>query len=251
MDMPVETLELLISTAQEAKAVTSAKLDRFERGQAIITKPDGTFAELTLIPARSHKLGSVSELPEFIKYQKEARQADPVVFLAPNLIHIVLNDSTSSVRDDKATCSLSYTERFSELRGLSQGTIDQKSLIRLLKVTFEGQICESGKTLLKQVRKLSRSNDQQSSRSGTVVHEIVTATGDEFPTQITISTTVFNDSALKTKHAVTVQVEVNPETATFELIPSDIDLTRAIDDSLNEIKTLLGGCACPVFLGAP
>lgn len=234
MHMPVETLELLVSTAQDAMDVTHVKLDRLERGQAIVTKPDGTFAELTLIPARNHKLGSVSELPEFIQYHKASRRADPVVFLAPNLINIVLNDAAESVRDDKATCNLSFTERFAKLRGLSQGTIDQKSLIRLLKVTFEGEICENGKMLLKQVRKLARSSS-----------------GDEFPSQITISTTVFNDSALKTKHAVRVQVEINPETATFELIPSDIDLTRAIDDSLNEIKTLLNSCDCPVFLGCP
>lgn len=251
MDMPVETLDRLINVSQKASAVSPVAIASIGRGVTIVTNPDGSFEKIVRIEPRQHKLGSVSELPPFITYHKKERQADPVVFLAPNCVHVVLHDGTESVRDDKASCSLSFTDRFEKLRTLNQGTIDQKSLIRLLKVTFEGDLCENGKLLLSAVRKLARSSDQQSTRSGTVVHEVVAGNGMEFPSQITITTSVFNDSALKTRHAVKVQVEVIPENGTFELIPSDTGLTQAIDESLNEIKTLLSACECPVFLGTP
>lgn len=259
-------LSLIQDTAIEAAGVRNAvhvqTLPREREYLMVYAGEEGVDVERHPMPppARLHRLGSVGEVGRYAEYAGDVLGGSPVVFITDSKVMVVLDDRPQSLRQDLASVLIEPTPEHGTLKDLPDRSLNQRDLIRLLRVELSDCATESSMRLVQVARKMTattastmnretRNNRESIGRD--IEQEIVSAAG-ELPEEIALNVRLFNDPALRRKPTIRVAVEFDPATLLCQLFPHPGDLRNAIDDELQGIHTLIeqefGG---PIFLGTP
>lgn len=206
-------------------------------------------------PRRNHVLHSVAEIGPLRELFADGRI---VVWVGREAVTVILNDQ--DYRDDRVVCPFEYTDEFALLSGLREQEFGQKALIRLLRCDLAAAATESSQQLLQVVKVISTkvlatghgnfAEKNRSSMGKDIEAEVVSDRGD-IPDLVRFRTRVFKDPALLREYEFTCQVEIEPQTQTFMLLPNMREIEQAEFEQRQRVRELLAETQMQVFLGEP
>lgn len=230
-------------------------------GSFLLVTADGKVeARDKMAPKRSHLLGSLTEVKEFVEFATEKLQASPSVWYSESGVVIVLNDTAHALRQDQAVVKFEPTQSHDLLRGIADHWYPQKDFVRLLRVALADAATDSTRRLLAVSRVLGFSNSVAGHGKvelgrqslGRDIEDQVTSEVGDLPEEVTFNVRLFTDSSLTRRFSIPCAVDVDARNATFNLAP----LAEAFDDAVADQLALIGQelegeLTCPVFRGRP
>lgn len=261
-ELQEKTLERIQDTAVKAAGAANkvVVLDLpKEPDKYAIVKPDGSLdIRDVAFPPRTHTLGRLDQVSEFVKDATERLSCKPVIWYSPEKIVVILDD-VAGHRKNRAELVLKPTREVLTLEALAKG-VDQKKLIRALRVPLFDALGDDGIALVKVLRVLDFNETRTG--HGTIEHkresmgrdiesEIRSAAGD-IPESIVFKLRLIEDPALTRRFQVICALDVEVQEREFFVAPLGNQLSDAMDQQLKHIHELLEkDCDCPIFYGRP
>jgi hypothetical protein len=266
-----DTLELLQLTAKQAagavnKCVIVERLPGERPGTyGVITADGELLVKRAEPPPRQSRLTSLGAIEDYLKLISEHELSkQPAIYYNAELITILLDESDESRRDESCVIELERSPECAVVDGLaaSEQWIDQRALIRLLRVKLAGCLGESGDELIRLLRTIEfgeasqgRGNLQHGKESlGREVEAEIRASAGELPEKIVLQLRVFSDPVLRDcLQPVWCALDIKPREGTFNLCPLPGELQLAEGRTLDVIGNLLRDAAgtIPVIAGTP
>jgi hypothetical protein len=210
------------------------------------------------VPSRNHRVRSLDGLIALANRFLEETCA-PVVWYSEDFVQLVIDDSGH--RASIVQFNLEYSDAFRTVLGLRcpQQWYDQKSFIRLLRVSLAGTL--DAVHLLDIVRRLRFENGTVT--SGTVTRQQeslgreITAkvsVEKEIPDFVTLDIPVYKVTGLTERLPLRCHVEVDPARGAFQLIPFPDEIERVQQMAIVGIAETLGRGldeGIPAYYGSP
>lgn len=268
-------LEEAIKAIEElAQAAVSAKQRvSFERvaGQApnriMQVNSNGEAKEIVLDPPlpkpRCHNLESVGEIGPFITYALETLNAKPSIWMSPDFVRVILNDTLDSLREETAQVLLKHTKQFALLQKWEDNreAFSHVKFLRMLRRTFSTNI-ENLPALLKLLSRITQEDGKsltsEAGRSrasiGTSIVKELKLSAEELPELIPDMTVIpYDDAAFGVKCRIECMLDLDEE-ATFAIMPLAGQCKKIIDDTMISLRDLIVKAVpptVPVIYGTP
>jgi|SRR5579863_3284674 len=254
-----ELFQAILKTGQEAQG--ARVMESPDTGPGYWMQHDGELKWQDRKPAPSdHKARSLETLTAFaMALADHAEQPLPVVWYSRAGVVLLVDDST---RRDRVTVELVYSRPLNCLADCNARAVvwSQKDFIRILRTTFAdclgscGEILRNVRTLQFNRSEVGNSSLQQGKASlGKKIESEVTGY-DLIPDYLTFQVPVFEGGVIHLLAGVRCALEVDPATATFQLIPLPGQIERAIAEAEDVIAEQLIealGDKVPVYYGVP
>lgn len=265
-------LSLQVETLQELTEIAQAAV-RAESRVAVVKLPDeppGVYGLVDSVgklirceaapPPRKHTLLSVDQIPDLVERYRTLNQA-PSVWISPEAVVVVLDDTPEKRIDGRAVCQLRKTDELQTLEsvGAKESWLNQKQFIRLIRTKLADALGDQLPQLVATLRNIRFSSGTagrgnlehgRESLGREIESEVMSEVGD-IPHTLRLDVRVFTDPAIKVRFPVDVALEIEPSNGTFALMPLGDGLQRIIDEQVSALRDLLGGLDCPVVYGAP
>jgi hypothetical protein len=252
--IPVATLELIQTTAQEAQ---SAKIlpELNTDGRTAYVQIANEIREIELAPApRQHTIECLGDL---IKYALAIKDLSPVVWHGDDGVVLIVKDSD---RRDRVSFPLSKSARFVTLQTLAieKNYLTQAQFIRLLRV----DLGLDNVTVVSKFRKLQWSSGSDTDRDAqhgnerigkTVIAKVQAV--EDLPDEINIDVPVYQQPGERQEYTVKCTIEIDTINQGFQLVPKPDELQRVITLAQDQIRMRLDdnlkGAEIPIYQGRP
>jgi len=252
-----EALEYVFEQSERATDKGKArKLDLPGDGRTIVVEHNGQMLERKVPPPlRAHTVDSVADLVDAAHRWKS--DAGNVIWISSDRLVLVIDDAD---RRETVTMPLVESYVFTRIKRLaSNPTIDQASLVRLLRVELRG--VARATELLTAVRKIKfrqaesgHSDIQHGNESmGRAVEAEVTG-ADAIPDMLVVDTNLYSNPGLdEHKLAIGLDLEIDVKNQKFLLrpIPDEIEKVTAAQLSAIRDEIEVADAAIPLFFGKP
>jgi hypothetical protein len=248
----LQYLEKLVRAAVEPREI-------FSTPRLKVFLVDGNEIDVDIpVPSRNHRVRSLDGLIALANRFHDASDT-PVVWYSEDYVQLILDDSGH--RASMVLLNLEYSDAFRTVLGLRspQQWYDQKSFIRLLRVSLAGTL--DAVHLLDIVRRLRFENGTVT--SGTVTRQQeslgreITAkvsAEKEIPDFVTLEIPVYKVAGLTERLPLRCHVEVDPARGAFQLIPFPDEIERVQQMAIVGIAERLGRDleeGIPAYYGSP
>lgn len=165
--------------------------------------------------SRRHQVDSADAM---VYYIREAPAANPVLWVAEDVMKFVLDDDT---RRDVVTCPLTPHPQFSVVQGWATGDgkpLTQKQMVQLLRVAFDEAMTPEADVFLNWIRNLRKEGTNQAAQnvavgresfSRSATNQWLSDTGAFCPESFTLSVPVFTDPwCVSRRRLVKIMIEV-------------------------------------------
>lgn len=262
--MIAEALKLLLDTAADAAGskdkATVLPLPLEPRIYAVVS-PDGSVEYRSAAPPiRQHKIHGIDEVAGFVQFTEDDLSNKPTVWFSGSGVSVVMEDTDTDPRDDRATVKLERTQAHATLAAIGKSWFPQKEFVRLLRITLADAATDETLNLLRVVRVLSFSEsiaghgkiEHGRQSLGRDIEAEVKSDAGELPETVAFNVRLYTDPGLTQRFQVVFAVDVNPKDGTFNLSPLGESLTDAVDAQVEAIgERLRAAVKCPVFRGEP
>jgi len=258
--MPVETLELIQSTAvaaSDAKDKLAIVRPPVEPPHIYFAvRPDGSYERIEAAPApRAHRLASLDQVAPYVEGKGGAHT---VVWYDETGVTVILDDQT---RRDQAVLEFRRTPQFERLVALDEDRpgFAQRDFRKLIRIELAG--CFDSPRLLNwvsDVRFGSATNatgalrNERESLGRDIDAQAISGAG-EIPDEVPLSVRLFSDPALVERQGVRCIFDLDIPGQQFRLIPLPLEVRSAIERELayvgEKLEDQLGGV--PLFRGRP
>lgn len=254
-----EAIELIQQTAVRSETPVAVK--EVALRNATLLYHNGTVHPYRHEPtARKHTICDLASLATLVNGHGEAKDGaapSASIWHQGDLVVVVLNDAEDSFRDDRATWSLSPSEKFHCLLEEASKPRDQKPFVHFIVQNLRKEMEQAAPELLSKLRnlKFSLSDDQtgniQQGREsmGRDIHAAV-AGADQFPETVTFK--VRRWANLDYVVPVECMLVVDVTAKKLALIPLADELQVAEDAAQDWLHaTITDEVSAPVFYGTP
>lgn len=203
------------------------------KGVYALVGPDGRAEIKTAGPAWRHEvLATPAELKNFVLTHRGEKSA---IFYNENDLTFVFDEND---RRDVASCGLVLSEPFRWLREKSGSHLDQKSVIRTLRVVFRG--CLGNSEIIEVLKRLRFTGNGEvegqvehgKESLGRSITNAVTGQG-ALPDEITLNVPVWENHTFRT--SIVCAFEVLPAEGAFRITPYPLELRKGLDAGLQDI----------------
>lgn len=199
----------------------------------------GTIVDLVRLSAAVLPIVVAQKDERFEKF--ESVDAKPIIKVSGSRVLCILDPNTE---EDSVQFNLTECEQFSELKALNI-TLDQKQLVRFLRVNLHGTQAENYASKFKQIvwnrsgEAKGRVGNSDESMGKMIESRVATSTEEDLPEVLKLSVPVFQAQELAYRASMEVIVTIDFDAHTFNLAIAPNQAKLAIDAAVNEVVAIL------------
>lgn len=233
---PAETFNAMQKAANKA----DFKPVQFDHStKKVVVYADGTRETYDIEPPRLHQLLSVDDIGRFVDYCRELGGGRQSVWISPDGCDILMRDEAYSTREDRGSLTFTQTPLFALIADLNADRYNQAQVIRMLRTTLYDAFLDDNERT-RWIGRFKSLTQTTTVERGSASQKIGGSDPlESWPDFLTLHTRVFDDPVLATSvpHTIRVNLEMDPATKVFELIPLESHLVKAIQAEVNELTT--------------
>jgi hypothetical protein len=260
MQFSRDALQLLLGTAQEAKAMRILQVPG--DGRTAYVDNHGVLVEIPVKPpVREHAVFSIEDLIVYAGNVAELQKEAPpcTVWHSDAGVVLILNDSD---RRDRVVFALNHSNQFKAMQALEakRPSMTQTEFIRVLRLELfvpEATIAIFRKLDWKNSVEQHGEKLRNRESLGKSVESQVLGTA-EIPDSLTISLPVYCNLGQDREYSIRCLVELDAINARIQLVPEAGELDRAVDTHQAFLRGVLesslqddGGPTVPIYYGNP